>query len=214
MPKRGADDQHDAAVALVRLAGDQRMHRRGEAERAGVGRHVVDAAVGDQDGAGDAVGRHVGRAPRRAPRTAACRRSRRRPGRPRRCAPRGRGCAAAAATSGRARGLALRGAVAEILARALVDDHDGDRGQRLAVLAGERRIGERQRPAAPARRRAAPRRGCGRRTAAARSRPRARPRPTALPAAPAARMRDRNPNQRSYCPSRSSSAGMCTWSAL
>ena len=35
-------------------------------------------------------------------------------------------------------------AVAEILARALVDDHDGDRGERLAVLAGEGRIGERE----------------------------------------------------------------------
>ena len=36
------------------------MHRRGEAERGGIGRHVVHAAVGDQDGAGDAVRRHVG----------------------------------------------------------------------------------------------------------------------------------------------------------
>ena len=47
MPKRGAVDQHDAAVALVLVAGDQRMHRRGEAERGGVGRHVVHAPVGD-----------------------------------------------------------------------------------------------------------------------------------------------------------------------
>ena len=53
-------DQHDAAVALVRPAGDQRMHRRREAERGGLGRHVVHAAVGDEDRAGDAVGRHVG----------------------------------------------------------------------------------------------------------------------------------------------------------
>ena len=36
------------------------------------------------------------------------------------------------------------GAVAEVLARALVDHDGGDRGQRLAVLARERRIGERQ----------------------------------------------------------------------
>ncbi len=36
------------------------------------------------------------------------------------------------------------GAVAEILARALVDHDRDDRGQRLAVLARERRIGERQ----------------------------------------------------------------------
>ena len=48
-------DQHDAAVALVRAAGDQRMHGRGEAERRGVGRHVVHAPVGDEDRAGDAL---------------------------------------------------------------------------------------------------------------------------------------------------------------
>ena len=53
-------NQRNAAVALVLFAGDQRVNRRGEAERAGVGRHVVDAAVGDHDDAGDAVGRHVG----------------------------------------------------------------------------------------------------------------------------------------------------------
>ena len=38
----------------------------------------------------------------------------------------------------------LLGAVAEILARALVDHDGGHRRQRLAVLAGEGRIGERQ----------------------------------------------------------------------
>ena len=36
------------------------MHRRGKAERRGLGRHVVHAPVGDEDGAGDAVVRHVG----------------------------------------------------------------------------------------------------------------------------------------------------------
>ena len=54
-------DQHHAAVALVGMTGDQRMHRRGEAEPGEVGRHVVDAPVGDQDGAGNAVRRHVGK---------------------------------------------------------------------------------------------------------------------------------------------------------
>ena len=53
-------DQSHAAVALVLVAGDQRMNRRGEAERACVGRHVVHAPVGDHDGAGDAIGRHIG----------------------------------------------------------------------------------------------------------------------------------------------------------
>ena len=52
--------QHHAAVDLVAVAGDQRMQRRGKAERRRIGRHVVHAAVGDHDGAGDAVGRHVG----------------------------------------------------------------------------------------------------------------------------------------------------------
>src|SRR6266571_3781171 len=42
-------------------------------------------------------------------------------------------------------GLGLLEAVAESLARAFVDDDDGHRGQRLAVLAGERGIGERER---------------------------------------------------------------------
>ncbi len=50
--------------------------------------------------------------------------------------------------------------VAEILARALVDDDDGDGGQRLAVLAGERRIGEREHEQRQRQRRAAARRGC------------------------------------------------------
>ena len=43
-----------------------------------------------------------------------------------------------------ARRFGLLRAVAEILARALVDDDDGDRSERIAVLAGQRRIGERQ----------------------------------------------------------------------
>src|SRR6185437_4731990 len=52
--------EYDAAVDLVFVAGNQRVQRRGEAECRGIGRHVVHAAVGDHDGAGDAVGRHVG----------------------------------------------------------------------------------------------------------------------------------------------------------
>ena len=53
-------EKGDAPVALVLVAGDQRVNRRSEPERAGVRRHVVDAAVGDHDGAGNAIGRHVG----------------------------------------------------------------------------------------------------------------------------------------------------------
>ena len=40
--------------------------------------------------------------------------------------------------------LGLLQAVAEFLARALVDDHDRNRGQRVAVLARDRGIGERE----------------------------------------------------------------------
>ena len=50
------------------------------------------------------------------------------------------------------------GAVAEILARALVDHDGGHRRQRFAILAGEGRIGQRQQRSAPAPRRAPPRR--------------------------------------------------------
>src|SRR5262249_51392645 len=44
----------------------------------------------------------------------------------------------------RARGLGLLHTVAEFLARALVDDDGGDRGERIAILAGDRGIGERE----------------------------------------------------------------------
>jgi len=61
MPKRGGRHQDDAGgsrsfVVPVISA----CRRRREAERADVGRHVVHAAVGDHEGAGDALGRHVG----------------------------------------------------------------------------------------------------------------------------------------------------------
>ena len=136
-------DQCDAAVALVLAAGDQRMNRRGEAERAGFRRYVVHASVGDHDRAGDAVGGNVGQ--RRAERGEQ---------------PRAVGLAvrlagldhphveagnmAQAADDRRARFLGLPRAVAEILARAFIDYDDGDRAERIAVLARQRGIGERQ----------------------------------------------------------------------
>ncbi len=55
----GRPVEHDAAVVLAFLAGDQRMDRGVEAERVGVLGNVVDDAVGDEDGAGDLIGRHV-----------------------------------------------------------------------------------------------------------------------------------------------------------
>ncbi len=136
-------DDRDTAVALVLLPGDQRVHRRLEAEPGGVGRNVVDAAVGDQERTGDAVDRHV------------------RQGRGQRAEQLG-AVGLAVGLSGiddtdlepldllqavdqrflRLSGLAI--AVAEILARALVDHDGGDRGEGIAVLAGEGGIGERQ----------------------------------------------------------------------
>ena len=143
MPNRGAADNRDAAVALVLAAGDERMHRRLEAQRGGIGGNVVDPAVGDQERAGDAVDRNVRqRRGQRAEQFGAV--------------------GFAVGLSGlddadfqpldllqridqrflRLRRLLVAGA--EILARALVDHDGGDRGQRLAVLAGEGGIGERQ----------------------------------------------------------------------
>ena len=49
----------DAAVALVLAPGDERMHRRLEAEGGGVGGNVMHPAIGDQERAGDAVDRNV-----------------------------------------------------------------------------------------------------------------------------------------------------------
>ena len=148
--------QHDAAVALVARAGDERMDRSVEAQRRHLRRHVVDAAVGEQDGAGDAVGWHVGK--RSAERSEQLRAV-------------GfavglagldelhveTGDAAEPFGQERARGLGLLDAIAEVLARALVDHHRDDGGERFAILARERGVrqrqyhhGERQRPHRPA----------------------------------------------------------------
>ena len=105
--------------------------------------HVMDAAVGDQEGAGDPIRRHIGE--RRA--------QRREQSRPVSLAVGDAGFhhphveignAAEPLVQRSPRFLGLFGALAKILARALVD-HDGcDRRQRLAVLAGEGGVGERQ----------------------------------------------------------------------
>ena len=106
----------------------------------------------------------------------------------------------------------LVGAVAEILARALVDDDGGHRGQRFAVFARERGIGEREQDQ---RQRAHPHRGAARAAEQEQHRDHddrgeADPQPIVG-------------NKRGegdavlhgvYCPNRSISAGACTWSAL
>jgi len=103
----------------------------------------VHAAVGDQDGAGDAVRRNIGeRGGKRrkqlgpvgfAIRRAGLRHTHFEAGNPFK-----------PLNEGGTRGFGLLCAVAETLARALVDDDRGDRGDRVAVFARERRIGERQ----------------------------------------------------------------------
>ena len=206
MPKRGVCVSTTRRSISSLVAGDQRVQRRGKAERGRVGRHVVHAAVGDQDGAGDAVGRHVGKRRRQ-----------------RREQPRAVGLAVGRARFGdahfqagdalepldqrRARGFGLRVAVAEILARALVDDDGGDRGDRIAVFAGERRVGERQhhqserqrphRRAAAARQQQHDRNQHGRRR-----RPPTRRRP-----APAERMRRRGSNRTPTVPAARAAPG-------
>jgi hypothetical protein len=53
-------DQRNAAVAFIRMTGDQRLHRRGKTQRCRVGGHVVDPAIGDHDDAGEPIGRDIG----------------------------------------------------------------------------------------------------------------------------------------------------------
>ena len=136
-------DERDAAVALVLAAGDERVNGRGEAERAGVGGYVVDAPIGDHDGAGDAIGGTSASAEpsavnNRVPSVSPsdCPASTTRTSSPgmrlRRSTIAARAC------------FGLPRAVAEILARAFVDHDDGDRAERVAILARERRIGERE----------------------------------------------------------------------
>src|SRR6266566_3506297 len=135
--------EHDAAVALVLVAGDQPVHGRGKAERRDLARHVVHASVGDEDGAGHAVLGNVGE--RRGQR----REQSRAVGLAVRLAGLNEahlhaGYASEPLRQRRAHRLGLLQAVAELLARALVDDDGGDRGERVAVFAGDRWIGERK----------------------------------------------------------------------
>src|ERR1700752_4407421 len=131
--RRGRDS--NTPVALVLAAGDQRMHRRLEADRACIGGNVVHAAVGDQEGTGNAVDRHIRQ--RRGQRAEQFRAV---------------GLAVGLASLDDAdfqslhllqgiekrllRLCSLLRTRAKILARALVDDDGGDGGERLRVLSG------------------------------------------------------------------------------
>ena len=212
MPKRGAAIKATRRSRSFLLPVISAWTGRGEAESAGVRRHVVHAPVGDHDGAGDAVGRHIGQ--RRAERGEE---------------PRAVGFAvrlagldhahvearntAQSLDHGLARLFGLAGAVAEGLAWTLVHHHDRDRAQWIAVFAGERRVGERQHDQRE------PGRAHGR-AAAARDKEQQRQhggrsngRPENLGADERGE-RETEIHVASYWPSRSSSAGTCTWSAL
>ena len=130
-------DQHDAAVALVRAAGDQRMHGRREAERRGSAGtswtrpSVIRMAPATRSG-GTSARPAASAANSRVPSVS-----------PSACAGLDdahleiRECGRAARSAPRAPLRSAAGAFAEALARALVDHDRGDRGQRIAVLAGE-----------------------------------------------------------------------------
>ncbi len=132
----GGGGNRNAAVALVLASGDQGMHRGLKSKRRGVGGNVMHPPIGDQEGAGDAIDRNIRQ--RRRQRTEQF------------------------GAIGLAVGLAgldhphlqpldlleafdqcflrLRGfpgALAEVLARALVDHDRGHRRQRLTLLAGK-----------------------------------------------------------------------------
>jgi hypothetical protein len=133
--------EHDAAVDFVLVAGNQRMQRGRKTERGCVCRHVVYAAVSDQDDTGDAVRRDIGERGGKgrkqfgpvgfSVRRAGFRHTHFEAGNPFK-----------PLDEGGTRGFGLLRAVAEALARTLVDDNRGDRGDRLTVFARERGIGE------------------------------------------------------------------------
>ena len=119
------------------------MQRCGEAERGGFRRHVMHAAIGQEDRAGDSVRRYVReRRAERGEQTRTVGLAVRLSGfdsadfQP--------GDAAKPLDQRGARGFRLLQAVAEILARTLVDNNRGDGGQRLAILAGEGRVCQRE----------------------------------------------------------------------
>ena len=133
------------------MAGNERVQRRLETERADVRRNIVDDPVGDHEDDAEAFQRHIGE-----------------PGVQCRKQPSAVGFAVGAATlddanidiaervktffkpgAGRLR---LRGTLADCLAAALIDDNGHDLFQRVAVLANQGGAGHRQEQQAKAKR--------------------------------------------------------------
>ena len=161
MPKRGAVVSTTRRSRSFASAGDQRMQRRRKAERGGVRGHVMNAAVGDEDRAGDAIRRHVGqrrgsaensRVPSVSPSAwpASTMRTSRPGMRPSR-----------STNAARTASVCLLRSPKSWLGL-LSTTTTATRGHRLAVFARDRRIGERQHDQRQRDARAPARRGCGR----------------------------------------------------
>ena len=139
-PKTRRLDKFDAAVALALMAGDQRVQRRLEAQGLGLGGNVVDETVGDEDRRADPVGGYVFQRLRQ-------RRKQQRAvgaGPDRNETRLDVGRFREGVFERLARRVDLRHAGAEGLALAAVE-HDGDDALlRLALLAHQRRVGERR----------------------------------------------------------------------
>ena len=211
MPKRGASSERDAPVALVRVAGDERMHGAAKPSAAACRRNVVDDAIGDQDGAADPLGRHIGQRARGA-RTGRCRRWPS-PSPTSTTAHLDVGQAPAARASARAHGVGLGRAVGQRLARRAVDAR---RRRRPSAARGPRatgRVGQRQDEKQARARRAAPMPRRAARRQNARPTRRRRPAPAATRSRPGQKRRE-DEAQTAHWPSLSSRAGTCTWSAL
>ena len=236
-PKLGACVDHEPAVALAGMPGQQHVQRRAElhgrrrsASPAGTSctspSVIMMTAARRLRGMSasarfSAANNRVPSSPRRA---AACRRGRR--------AHRGRAPASTARVSAASAAAVACAAVADLLARRFVDDDDRDVAQRRALLLDQRRVDEDCRAASRPPRRArrcrapaatAPRRqhqqgrarerGDRRATAAAARPPayrRCRRSPRSSPTAATRRGRAAPP----HWPSRSRIAGTCTWSLL
>ena len=223
---RRVDDPH-AAIAPVLVAGDQAVQRSDQVLDKLRVRKVVDLAIGNEDRARDPVARHVGHQTfQRAVKVGAViagaglqrahfqRLVLGEPGRQRRIG-----------------GFGGFRAVAELHALGAVEDHGGDRGQRLALLVHKRRIEQRRRQQHEAQRARQPgpppqcEIGQPGERGQSRDGPEERPAEERLETeadglvhcGPPSGMRTGRRGSRalpSSSPKRSSKAGMCTWSSL
>ena len=133
----------EAAIDLVGGAGQQQVHGCFEAEIPEAGGNVVHLAVADEDGAGDAARRHVAeRAGQRLEQARAAAAGGRAVGAGADHAQLQMGEGADALLDLRQRGRGLLGAVADMLAGAVVDDNDGDVVDIVALFAHDRRIAD------------------------------------------------------------------------